>query len=90
MSDADTSDLLARFDSLVQKYVPLAAKLAEELERFGKYKKELEAIVVELKKRGAAPKKHENLSKIIEEEIEKREPLKDDETSNSEQRLPES
>ena len=72
MNEADTLELLSRFDSLVKKYVPLAAELAPKIEKFGKYRRELQAITVELKNRGVEPQDNEELSQIIKDEIEKR------------------
>ena len=72
LSDTETIDLLDRFDYISRKYVPLAAELAPKIEKFGKYRRELQSIVVELKKRGVEPKDSEDLTKVIEEELQQR------------------
>lgn len=66
IEDTDTLELLDRFDFLVQKYVPLAAQLAPLLQKFGKYRQELQQIAVELQKRGVEPKDHNELIEIID------------------------
>lgn len=66
IKETDTLELLDRFDYLAQKYIPLAAELAPKIEKFGKYKRELEFIVVELQIRGVQPKDNEELKHIIE------------------------
>jgi hypothetical protein len=71
LKDAETIELLDRFDYLVHKYVPLAAELAPKLEKFGKYRKELQLIVVELQERGVQPKSHEDLQRVVEQAIYK-------------------
>lgn len=72
LKDADTLELLDRFNYLVGKYVPLAVELAPKLEEFGKYRKELQLIVGELAIRGIKPKEPEELKKVIESAIEQR------------------
>lgn len=73
LKETDTLELLDRFDYLVRRYVPLAAELAPKIEKFGKYRKELQLIVVELKERGVQPQNHEDLQTIIENALAARE-----------------
>lgn len=73
IKDADTSELVDRYNYLVEKYVELATELATKLEKFGKYKKELQVITAEFVDRGFDYKDSESLTKLIEEEIKKRE-----------------
>lgn len=68
----DTYQLLDRFDSLVGEYVPLAAELASKIEKFGKYRKELQLIVAELSDRGINPETPEDLSRLLETVLEER------------------
>lgn len=77
LKDTDTLELLDRFDYLVRKYVPLAAELAPKIEKFGKYRRELQLIVVELQERGVQPKDHEDLKALIKNALV--EPEKEDE-----------
>ena len=89
LSDATTEELLSRFDFVVQKYVPLAAELDPKIEKFGKYRKELQAIVVELQERGVNPNEPEELEELIKEELNKRGKI-DDQTPDSSQTVTES
>ena len=72
LNDADNLELLERFDFLVKKYVPLAKELAEKFEKFGKYRKELQLISVELNNRGINPKDPEDLVKMLEDLLSRR------------------
>ncbi len=78
LKDTDTLELLDRFDYLVQRYVPLAAEIAPKIEKFGKYRRELQHIVVELQDRGVQPKDHEDLKGMIENVLIARETVKDE------------
>ena len=69
IEDEDTSDLIFRHQSLLEKYVPLAAHLNEELDKFGKYRKELQVITVELNTRGVSPEDPERLRTIVEQAL---------------------
>jgi len=89
LNNSETIDLLDRFDYVAKKYVPLAAEIAPKLEQFGKYKRELEAIVVELKSRGVEPQDSEELTQIIEEELKKRGQELDEQIQTDIQRLTE-
>jgi len=66
LEESDTLELLDRFDNLVRKYVPLAAELAPKIEKFGKLRKELQAIVSELVQRGVTPQDPDELTKMME------------------------
>jgi hypothetical protein len=73
--DVDTSDLLSRYQDLIEKYVKLAQEIAPKLEKFGKFRLELQAITAEFLNRGVIPQDSESLIKIMQEEIEKREKI---------------
>ena len=72
ISDIDTYELLDRFNQLIKKYVPLANELAIKVERFGKYRKELQSIVAELKTRDEIPQEHKALERKLLEVLEAR------------------
>ena len=72
LEDTDLFELTDRYIYLVQEYVKLATEIAPKLEKFGKYKQELQAIVVEFARRNVTPNDPENLKKLIEEELAKR------------------
>lgn len=72
--DTPIEELLYRFNSIIPKYIELAKDLAEKLEQFGKYKNELQALVVEFDKRGFDPQVPESLLSLLEKEIKQREP----------------
>jgi hypothetical protein len=66
VTNTDTNELLARFNYLVARYVPLAAELAPKIIQFGKYRQELQAIAVELNERGVKPEEPEDLKHMVE------------------------
>lgn len=72
INSADTLELLARFDYVAEKYVPLAAELAPKIEQFGRYREELQKILVELVNRNVQPETREDLVAIIQGELDKR------------------
>ncbi len=71
--NVDTVDLLDRYRDLIEKYVKIAQELAPKLEKFGKYRQELQLITTEFVSRGVATQDPESLVKIVEEELKKRE-----------------
>ncbi len=68
----DTVDLLDRYTNLIEKYVIIAQELAPKLEKFGKYRQELQEITVEFLARGVTPEDPEKLVKMVEEDLKKR------------------
>lgn len=72
LKNADTLELLDRVNYLLSRYVPLAADLAPKLEEFGRYRKELQAIVVELNERGVTPEEPDGLRELLEAEEEEK------------------
>lgn len=72
LSDTDILELNDRYTFLIKEYTKLAIEIAPLLDRFGKYKKELELITVEFVKRGFNPKNPEGLEKMIQDELDKR------------------
>ena len=73
LKGADILELKDRYDWLVQKYVALAVELAPKFEEFGRYRKELQLLTVEFVDRGYENKDPHSLTKLVEEEIQKRE-----------------
>jgi hypothetical protein len=73
----DTADLLNRYNSLIEKYVKIAKEIAPQLEKFGKYRQELQEITVEFINRGVTPQDPDSLIKVMQEELEKRD-IKED------------
>jgi hypothetical protein len=72
LEDADILELTDRYNFIVNEYVQLAVKLAPLLEKFGKYKKELEALTVEFVRRGVTAENPKGLASLIQEELDKR------------------
>ena len=72
LEDADILELTDRYNYLIQQYAKLSIELADKLEKFGKYKKELETLTVEFGRRGASVEDPEPLKKLVEQEISKR------------------
>lgn len=55
LKGCDTLELQDRFKDLVSQYVDITPALIEGLEKFGKVRKELQLIYVELQERNALP-----------------------------------
>ena len=72
LESADVLELMDRYTFLIHEYVKIAEELAGKLEKFGKYKQELQALSVEFVRRGVKPQDPQSLKKIIEDEILKR------------------
>lgn len=72
-SQVDTIDLIDRYKDLIEKYVKIAQELAPKLEKFGKYRQELQSITVEFVNRGITAQDPESLIRVVEEELKKRE-----------------
>lgn len=70
--DVDILELTDRYNFLIKKYSTLAVDLANMLEKFGKYRKELQALTVEFVNRGIQVDKREDLEQLIHNELEKR------------------
>ena len=67
IENSDTSDLLFRYNDLVSKYVELSIDISQKLEKFGKYRKELQILTVELVKRDVVSDLKSLEDKITEE-----------------------
>lgn len=82
LENANTNDLLLRYEQLVGKYVELTVELSTKLEKFGKYRNELQLLTVELAKRGVVTnsEKYENK---IKEELTRVEQLNEQGTTNN-------
>jgi hypothetical protein len=52
LSSSDTLELQERCEHLIKEYTKIANELAPLLEKFGRTRKELQIIMVELQKRG--------------------------------------
>jgi hypothetical protein len=72
LTNINLEDLVDRYNSLIDKYVPLAIEIAPLMEKFGKYRQELQIISAELVKRGFNASEPEKLFTLVEEEIRKR------------------
>lgn len=72
IKDADILELKDRYSFIIQEYAKLALELAPLLDKFGKYKRELEIITTEFVRRGFRPKDPEGFDKLIQEELDKR------------------
>jgi hypothetical protein len=72
LENSDVLELLDRYNFLIEEYVKMAGELAGKLEKFGKYKQELQALSVEFVRRGVKPQEPDSLKKLIEAELEKR------------------
>lgn len=70
--ESSTEELLQRYNSLISKYVDLAKDLAPKLEKFGKYREELQFITAQFQERGFDPQVPDSLTKMIEEELKNR------------------
>jgi hypothetical protein len=72
LKDVDILEILDRYNFVAENYVKLAIELAPMLEKFGKYKKELELLTVEFVEREVVIKDRDDLEDLIKKEIEKR------------------
>ena len=72
IESADTFELVDRYNYLIQEYVKLAGELVPKMEKFGKYRQELQALTVEFVRRGVNVSDPEPLKKLVEEELQKR------------------
>jgi hypothetical protein len=72
LKDTDTLELLDRYGFVAEKYVKLAIELAPKLEKFGKYRKELQVLTAEFVERDLKIEGTEDLESLIKEEIGKR------------------
>jgi len=72
LESADILELMDRYNYLALEYVKLAGELVAPLEKFGKYKQELQALVVEFDRRGVKPNDPEPLKQMVTEELIKR------------------
>ena len=73
LQSTDTLELVDRYNNLIKKYVELSIELAPKIEKFGKYRNELQILSMEFVRRGFKVDEPESLKKLLEEEIKKRE-----------------
>jgi len=73
LKDCETVELRDRYLFLMEKYVKIAQELAPLLDKFGKYREELQVLTVEFVERGFSVDDPESLVKIIQQEIAKKE-----------------
>jgi len=72
LKDTDTSELKDRYNYLIDKYVDLASDLAKKIDKFGKYRRELQLITSEFVERGVDVEGTDSLVEGIAKEIEER------------------
>jgi len=72
LSNIDILELVDRYNNLIKFYTELALEIAPKLDKFGKYKKELEILTVEFVKRGFKVEEPDSLKRMVEEELAKR------------------
>lgn len=72
LEETDILELRDRYDYLIKKYVELATQIAPLLDKFGKHRQELQLISLEFQKRGLIADNPEELTKLIEDAINKR------------------
>ena len=70
--DSEDSELVDRYDYVIKEYVALATKIAPILEQFGRYRKELQALTVEINDRNLLVPESEELKAVIEETIKEK------------------
>jgi len=69
LSEVDTLELVDRYYFLVKEYAKVAESLVPIMNEFGKTRKEIESIVLEISRRGEAVEEPEKLKKEVEEKI---------------------
>ena len=73
ITDTDLLELTDRYSTIVSRYGELAIEIAQKLDQFGKYRKELHILREEFAKHGYTPENSQDLVKKIEEELAKQE-----------------
>ena len=71
LEDCDILELEDRYNYIAKKYVDLAKELAPKLEEFGRYRDELQTIVLEYVNRNKQPPQTDSLEEEIKNEIER-------------------
>ena len=69
----DLLELVDRYNYLAEQYVKLVIDLTPKLDKFGKFRQELQVLSAEFAERGYKAETPEKLKKLIEDEINKRE-----------------
>jgi hypothetical protein len=82
LENSNTDDLLQRCEQIIGKYVELTLELSAKLEKFGKYRNELQLLTVELTKRGVIVDSNKYENKIADE-LNRIETLNDQNTTNN-------
>lgn len=72
LEHSDILELKDRYTFLMEKYATLALEVAPQLDKLGKYRKELQIITAEFVRRGADIEDSEFLENLIKEELQKR------------------
>jgi hypothetical protein len=72
LEDFDILELQDRYLYLMKEYVNLAIEIAPKMDKFGKYRKELQLLAVEFSRRGFTVEDPESLKKLVEAELDKR------------------
>jgi hypothetical protein len=85
LEEADILELKGRYYSLLQKYVDLSIELAPKLDKFGRYRKELQLLTVEFANRGVTMEDPVELVKQMKDEAEKRKQMSDAERKDNNQ-----
>ena len=69
LKETDILELKDRYLFLMQNYVQLASQLAPEIEKLGKYRKELLLIIAEYERRGVPVDDPDWLEKLVQQEL---------------------
>ena len=83
LEDTDILELQDRYFYLIPLYVQLAMELAPKIEKFGKYRKELQLLTAEFVRRGVSTSDPEGLTKLVEEELTKRKQIDGEQKNDS-------
>jgi len=69
LSSVDILELVDRYQFLLKEYIKLTSELIPVMDKFGKVRKELQLIVLELKERGKDIEDPEELKSFFEEKL---------------------
>jgi hypothetical protein len=83
IEDCDVLELKDRYQFLIKKYAESAILIAPEMDKLGRYRKELQLLVSEFVRRGVQVDDPEGIEKLVQQEINKRNEVTDQDQRDS-------
>jgi hypothetical protein len=72
LENSDILELVDRYNYLIKQYVELSVEVAAKLDKFGKYRNELQILSTEFVRRGFKIEDPESLNALVASELAKR------------------